>query len=156
MSRKDKMYNMKDEGINTLVGRKIHSAKIDDEKQLVAISTDKGMLYLSWVGECCAVCYLAHVSGIDSLIGSTIISAENSEWKREVGGGYEVIESMGTNIKTDKGYVTFETRLDHSGYYSGSLLVSSHKFIGQYRFPYFRDIDSMNNTISKMKQLVDF
>lgn len=80
-----------------------------------------------WEGDCCASCYLAHVSGSADLIGATILSAENSEWVDTPDSNvddYDQKESMGTVIKTDKGTVTFESRLEHNGFYSGRINVT--------------------------------
>lgn len=109
-----------------LIGRKILSAKINQSKDIVILETDKGNLYLEWYGDCCAHCYLANVAGADSLVGSTILEAYNADWIASKEGEYDVVESMGTNIKTTKGYVSFESRVEHNGYYSGSLNVKEH------------------------------
>lgn len=108
-----------------LVGRKVISALINDEKDLVILDTDKGKVELTWDGDCCAVCYLANVSGVEALIGHTILEVENSEWKDiSKDGPYDdVLESMGSKVKTTGGYVTFESRVDHNGYYGGSIEV---------------------------------
>lgn len=120
---------MKD--LDLLVGRKILSAKINDEYDLVVLETDKGPLNLSWYGDCCAHCYLAHVSGSDELIGSTVLSVENTKWnyirntpdlvRDECS---DVTENMGTSVKTNSGYITFETRLEHNGYYGGTINIT--------------------------------
>jgi hypothetical protein len=109
--------------LSDLVGRKINSVQIDDEKRFLVLDTDKGPLYMTWSGDCCAHCYIAHFNGTEALINAEILSAEDSEWKAQSDASYEVIESMGTKLKTTKGYVDIETRLEHNGYYSGIIEI---------------------------------
>ncbi len=120
--------------IKDIIGRKIISASINDEKDFVILETKSGPLYLTWTGDCCAHCYLANVSGSELLIGSTILEAENMEWKdvKRDEEECEVIESMGTKIKTSRGYVNFESRLKHNGYYGGQINISSSTPLNQY------------------------
>jgi hypothetical protein len=134
MSTLKRDYSMTDVGLGALVGRKVLAASINAEKDLVALDTDKGKLFLSWVGDCCAHCYLAHMSGADALVGATITSAENAEWKTVSGERYdgEMTEAMGTNLRTDKGHITFESRVEHNGYYGGEIRVSEDAPMDQY------------------------
>lgn len=118
---------MEDLGIKSLVNREVVDAEINDEHDIVVLTTKTGTLYLTWSGDCCARCFLANVNNSDALIGSTIISVEHTEWntlKESDPDNYEVKESMGTTIKTTRGTVTFESRLEHNGYYSGYIQVS--------------------------------
>lgn len=137
--------------IQDLVGKKVLSAKINSTNDIVALDTDKGTLYLSWYGDCCAHCFLANVSGVDALIGSTILEAQNTDWtyvKRNED-DYDVTETMGTKLKTTKGYVDFESRVEHNGYYGGSLEVSEKGPNDQYGD--FKDLKE-----EKFKKLEDF
>lgn len=118
---------LEDLGMTALVGRHVISALVNEDKNIVALSTTTGMLYLSWNGDCCAQCFLAHMSGADNLVDAIIVSVENAEWSPQPDRNEDwdtVVQTMGTNIKTTKGYVSFETRLEHNSYYSGSVSVS--------------------------------
>lgn len=141
---------MRDLGTEALVGRKILNASINEHKDLVVLETDKGILYLTWEGDCCATCYIEHLSGSEALVDSTILEVYHSKWKSIKDDEDDVIESMGTNIKTTKGYVTFETRLEHNGYYSGTILVSDKAPLDQYLDRRY------NNKMPKLKPLEDF
>lgn len=129
-----------DSNLNLLIGRKIISAKINQEKDVIVLYTDKGDLFLSWVGSCCSKCFIAHISGSDELIGSVINEIIHSEWKNISNGGLDedhdylepVINSMGTTIKTDKGWVSIETRHSSNGYYSGWINISTQYPLDQY------------------------
>lgn len=151
---KSERHNLEDLGIDSLVGKKIISAKINQEKDLVILDTETGPLFLSWEGDCCSQCYLVNVSGAENLQNATIVSAENAEWKdvQRNEEDYEVIESMGTKIKTDKGYMTFESRLSHNGYYSGNIKVSDIEPMDQYSSPRFDSEEEMG----LLKTLEDF
>lgn len=120
-------YEVKELSIADLVGLTIQSAEINEEHDLVRLETDKGVLFLNWYGDCCANCFLANVQGAENLIGATVLEAENMEWEDISNKNEEysdVLESMGTKIKTTKGHVTFETRVSHNGYYGGTLSVT--------------------------------
>jgi hypothetical protein len=148
----EKRYRMKDLGIETLIGREVLSAGINEDKDMVVLETDKGPLFLTWEGDCCSRCFLANVSGVDALVGAKILEAENAEWNKvNDDDDYEVIESMGTKLKTTKGYVTLESRLEHNGYYSGSILVSDDEPMNQYHSPRYD-----NGPLPEMKPLADF
>jgi hypothetical protein len=137
--------------LKELVGKQITSAVINRTKDLVILGCPDGDLFLSWLGDCCAHCYLANVSGIDELIGSTITEARHSQWQDTNSlfpRGDDVIESMGTTLKTTKGYVTFESRVEHNGYYGGYIEISQDEPLGQYNE--VRQIDSI------MDKLEDF
>lgn len=131
----EKTYRMKDLGVECLIDRVIISAVINVERNLVILNTTQGMLFLTWEGDCCSKCFLAHVSGSEALINNQILSAQNTEWVKLKEDESEVIESMGTTIKTTIGTVTFETRLEHNGYYGGHIMVSDDEPIDQYHSP---------------------
>lgn len=121
--------------LGSLIGLVVREARINNEKDLVILDTNKGKRYLTWEGECCSTCFLAHVSGAINLIGATILDVYESEWKEVSSNNEDVVESMGTNIQTNKGYVTFEARLEHNGAYSGNILISSSYPLDQYHCP---------------------
>ena len=130
-------YEEKEMEFDSLVGRKVLSATINDKKDFIVLDTDKGVLYLTWVGDCCAQCFLAHVNGTCFLIGHTITKVENTEWRTVRGGRdkYDITEGLGTTIYTDIGTVTFESRVVHNGYYSGMINISDDEPMDQYHSP---------------------
>jgi len=127
------MNEYKELTMGELAGKKVISASINDDKDVIVLQTETGPLYLSWVGNCCSHCYLAHISGAENLTGSTILNIENAEWTQPFEEeGYEVTQTMGSKIMTSNGYVDFETRLDHNGYYSGKIRISEGYALDQY------------------------
>lgn len=150
--KQEKMYNMNNLGIGFLNGLYVISAEINEDNDYVVLNTKDKKVHLSWVGDCCAHCYLAHVNGSGFLVNAVITKAENTKWSDESKGEYEVIEKMGTTIHTTKGTVTFESRVEHNGYYGGEITVSDDVAIDAYSSPRFRDQEGL----PKMKSLVDF
>ena len=118
--------------MKSLIGCKVEKAEINKENNLVVLTTDKGSFYLSFQGDCCAQCYLAHANGVDNLVGSTINDVEQSEWVSDDTEDYSVTETMGVKLTTSKGYVDFETRVEHNGYYGGYILVDQVGPLDQY------------------------
>lgn len=141
---------MKNLEMSDLVGKKVLSATVNSEKDYVKLETDNGAYYLTWNGDCCSRCYIASASGTDALIDATILEVRDDEWKTIKDSDLEVINSMGTTIKTDRGYVTLETRLEHNGYYSGRIDVSKEGPVDQYN-----DLDEDRDEYG-MKPLKDF
>lgn len=151
-------YKMVDMGIHALVGRKVKKASINAEKDCVVLDCEDGRLYLTWVGDCCAHCYLVHVNGIDNLFAETITAADHSEWtdvsSRE--DGCEVVESLGTKIITTKGFVDFESRLKHNGYYGGRICISDDEPMDQYSSPKYPTDEEKKEFVMELKGLRDF
>lgn len=137
--------------ITDLVGAHVNNATINDRNDLIVLETDKGKYFLTFEGDCCATCFLAHINGVENLINSTIGEIRESEWKTlKNEHDYEVIESMGVTIVTNSGYVDMETRLEHNGYYGGYLLLSKEGPLDQYN--QIRDTDKKE----VMRKLEDF
>lgn len=129
------MY-IEDLGVKALKGRQIIRASVNEAKDLVVIQTTTGNLFLSWQGSCCAHCYLVHIDGSEALCeGAIVLSAENTEWSDILHTDDETIETMGTKIRTDKGLCSFESRVEHNGYYGGDILVSDYQPMDQYHGP---------------------
>lgn len=110
--------------MGNLIGKKVTKAFIDDKKTSVILQLEEEIIQLTWQGDCCAICFLAHVNGIENLINSKIVYIQNTEWKPIIYEDCDVVEQMGTNIKTDKGFVDFESRLEHNGYYGGGIEIN--------------------------------
>lgn len=123
--------------IEELVGRKITKAEINSGHNDVRLETEKGALFLSWNGDCCSKCYLYHIEGSENLKDAEILEAEDMTFSEKTEPDEEhwydnVIESMGTRFKTTKGYVTFESRLEHNGFYGGRVSLTYGHAIDQY------------------------
>lgn len=113
-----------DLGIKYLVGKKIVYSMINPDHDIILLFTDHGLLYLSWVGEGSAECFIQHVAFSETLCDANILNIKQLAWRSLEKDGYSTIESMGTAIITDKGICAIETRLIHNGYYAGYIRVS--------------------------------
>lgn len=121
--------------LDKLVGLKIISAEINKGNDFIKLHTNEGLLFMNFTGECCAVCFIAHINGSEFLKGSAILSVEQTEWKTIKNDEEEsiTIETMGATIKTSKGTVSIETRVEHNGFYSGNVNISKDYATDLYR-----------------------
>ena len=131
-------------GIDYLNGKHVITTEINSSNDLLILHTNDGPIYLKWYGDCCAHCFLANVSGASFLEDTSILEARNTEWMiisedRQYG---DVMESMGTTLKTNKGYVNLDSRVEHNGYYAGYVEVYTE-------LPY-------SNEITTLRKLEDF
>jgi hypothetical protein len=89
-------------------------------------------------GDCCNTVYINHFQGIDVvgegnafdiLRGALVTGVEEKEWvsldyeEEEDSDSWmdECVEDGFFTIRTDRGYIDFEVRNEHNGYYSGHL-----------------------------------
>jgi hypothetical protein len=110
--------------LEMLVGARVLVAMMRDGSLYFA--TERGIYRASPEGDCCANCYVQHVSGTDALAPGAIIAAVEdivlppvAEEERTD----EVSFVWGHRITTDKGICSIEMRVDHNGYYGGNLSV---------------------------------
>ena len=92
----------------------------------IALNTDMGWLRLTPEGECCANCFIQHISLADALQGAKVTLVEpilEVEKERGDGPGDGYAEQWGHRIHTTKGTCTIEMRVEHNGYYGGMLKV---------------------------------
>lgn len=128
------LYDKDERNFTFLIGKSFDEILINEGRDVVVLKSAAETIYLTWSGECCATCYLCHCEGIENLKNSKIMEVENLEWIKikDKEDGCEVLESMGTRIKTERGVVRFESRLDHNGYYSGEIKISEIAPVGPY------------------------
>ena len=115
-----------------LIGQRINGIFVNDTHDRVAFRTNEGR-YLGFYtsGECCNNVYINHLSGtevlgegnsFDLLRGALVLGVEEKEWvaidEHDCG---ECVEDGFFTIKTDRGYIDFEVRNEHNGYYGGHV-----------------------------------
>ena len=71
---------------------------------------------------------MQHVEGADSLLGAFVHSVEDISLP-DVEDPCDVSDVWGHKVRIDKGYFVIEMRVDHNGYYGGSLYFSKVKTI---------------------------
>ena len=115
-----------------LIGQRINGIFVNDTHDRVAFRTNEGR-YLGFYtsGECCNNVYINHMSGtevlgegnsFDLLRGALVLGVEEKEWVEvnEHDRG-ECVEDGFFTIRTDRGYIDFEVRNEHNGYYGGHV-----------------------------------
>lgn len=105
--------------VNDLVGLEIKKA-YDSDGGIVLV-TNKGIVQLSPEGDCCARCYITDIDGSECLLGN--VKEVESLTRPEVPADEcnDVSDVWGHRIHTDNGICTIGMRVDHNGYYGGSL-----------------------------------
>jgi hypothetical protein len=99
------------------------AARWDGES--IWLETDRGTYRATPYGDCCANCYVQHVSGAEALAaGAVIIDVEDIELQNVKDESCDVSDVWGHRLRTSKGWCTIEMRVDHNGYYGGSLDVT--------------------------------
>lgn len=124
--------------LNDLVGITIIEPLFDGED--IYLKTKTAIYHLYPSSYCCENCFIKHVNFSEALYNATVINIEDLESKdiseKE---DIECIEEWGHRIITDKGICTIEMRVEHNGYYGGSL-----------------EIDKRENIKKEAKLLTDF
>jgi len=105
-----------------LIGKKITGLFVDSEDQgtLMFKSGEEELVYTGY-GDCCSETWFADITGVDCLIGFTVISVESVELNDvfDERTRQEHDEVYGYKIKTNKGYVDIIYRNSSNGYYGG-------------------------------------
>lgn len=110
--------------LRTLVGKKIQTAYWTGGS--IRLTTLEGDLGLEPYGECCADCFITDIDGANALFDATVLKIEDLETYQAFSNSYDVIETWGHRIHTDKGICTIGMRVEHNGYYGGSLYVETN------------------------------
>lgn len=126
--------------LNKLVGKRINGIFLnEDHNKVVFRTTEDECFGFYTAGDCCNTVYINHFQGrdvvgegntFDLLRGALVLSTEEKEWVTidddtteydddSYSGG--CVEDGFFTIKTDRGYIDFEVRNEHNGYYSGHL-----------------------------------
>ena len=118
---------------DNLVGKRINSILIRDDNRRVVFKTVDGKEFRYYTsGECCNDVWINHMTGVevlgegnsfDILRGALVTGSEDKGWSDDVAGedDYGVIQDGFFTLKTDRGYIDFEVRNSHNGYYGGSF-----------------------------------
>jgi len=118
--------------LNKLVGKRINGIFLNEDHDRVAFRTIEGEVLGFYVcGDCCNTVYINHFQGrdvigegntFDLLRGALVTAVEEKEWVNvDVPDAYEVVEDGFFTIRTNRGYIDFEVRNEHNGYYSGHI-----------------------------------
>jgi hypothetical protein len=114
------------DNLRGLVGRTILQARKAPSGELFLSLSGGEAIKLVPYGDCCSHCYIQHVSGADALQGGTVARVEDiasDPTDAERAAASEVVDGFGHRITTNHGVCTIDMRLEHNGYYGGSLDV---------------------------------
>jgi hypothetical protein len=121
-----------------LVGKRINGIFLNDDNTRVVFRTIEDERIAFYVhGDCCNTVYINHFQGcdvvgdgntFDILRGALVTAVEEKEWVSIDDDPDEddswvdtCVEDGFFTIRTDRGYIDFEVRNEHNGYYSGHL-----------------------------------
>jgi hypothetical protein len=124
--------------LNKLVGKRINGIFLNEDHTKVVFRTVEDERLGFYVhGDCCNDVYINHFQGrdvvgegntFDILRGALVLSTEEKEWvtideeaETSDSWGHGCVEDGFFTIRTDRGYIDFEVRNEHNGYYSGHL-----------------------------------
>ena len=107
--------------LRDMIGKRITAWAVKGDT--VEATLDDRCVTLEGEGECCASCWIEHADGIDP-IGATISEITVGGWKVLSDEDMEVSEQGFYVIRTDKGDITLDLRLNHNGYYGGELVCT--------------------------------
>lgn len=123
--------------LNRLVGRRINGIFLNEDHNRVVFRTIENETIGFFVyGDCCNTVYINHFQGadvvgegnaFDLLRGALVTGVEEKEWvaieeeQDEDSWGDDCVEDGFFTIRTDRGYIDFEVRNEHNGYYSGRI-----------------------------------
>jgi hypothetical protein len=115
-----------------LIGERINSILLRDDRERIIFRTIEGREYHYYTsGDCCNSVWINHMTGVgvlgegntfDLLRGALVTGAEDKGWgENRSEGDWDVVQDGFFTLKTDRGYIDFEVRNSHNGYYSGNF-----------------------------------
>lgn len=123
--------------LQKLVGRRINGIFLNDDQTRVIFRTvenDRIGFYV--YGDCCNNVYINHFQAMDAigegntfdlLRGALVTEVEEKDWVAiddevdEDSWTHGCVEDGFFTIRTNRGYIDFEVRNEHNGYYSGHI-----------------------------------
>lgn len=112
-----------------LIDKKIINVYLNGVRDVLIFEDSNNILYsYECNGECCAISYIATFSNIQALLGEIIIKVDIKESKSEdTDDG--VLDTCFYTISTNKGFIDFDLRTEHNGYYYGWIEYNPHLII---------------------------
>lgn len=119
-----------------LIGERINGILLNDDKNRLIVRTINGQEFHYYTsGDCCNTVWINHMTGVnvlgegntfDILRGALVTGAEDKGWgdNQVIEGEWDVIQDGFFTLKTDRGYIDFEVRNSHNGYYGDSFEFS--------------------------------
>ena len=115
-----------------LIGHTITAVQMDGMQDIKFILADRPPVIYRTDADCCSSTWIAHVEGVDRLIGGTVVSVEDIPMpgNNERDDDERYIQFYGLAIKTDKGTAVIDYRNESNGYYGGSISSDEENHYG--------------------------
>lgn len=118
-----------------LIGQRINGILLNPDNDRLIIRTIEGREFHYYTsGDCCNSVWINHMTGVnilgegntfDILRGALVTASEDKGWGENRSADDdewgEVIQDGFFTLTTDRGYIDFEVRNSHNGYYGGSF-----------------------------------
>ena len=121
-----------------LIGKYIHELwKSEDDDKLMFVVSDNRKKYYGTVedvvmyeakADCCNRVWFESINGFSSLLGFRVNKVEEKEWTKLSTDDGEVLDAGFWTLSTSHGYVDFEVRNSHNGYYGGDIVLVDPRF----------------------------
>jgi hypothetical protein len=155
---------MRNNDLQKLVGQKIIGLFVAPKEYTLVLEIIGGSIMIDTDSDCCSETWFADIVGVDSLIGHTIVSVEEPQYRENVSFEWHDEDDLGVDftdkthsrsrqecdrlygikITTDAGYTDIVYRNSSNGYYGGS--IGSVQVL---------DDEEMNAIKNKWKQITD-
>lgn len=113
------LYDM---DLKPLIGRKLVSVEVSDDKEVVTFRFTDGFVSYAAEGHCCSQSWIEHITVPPDIAGAEITHwAENEMGEVDNADDWETIRVYQQSFRTDKGDIVLEYRNSSNGYYGGYL-----------------------------------
>lgn len=107
--------------MENLTGKKVLQILKDDTDTYLLFKTDQGDLCFETYGDCCARPYICSIEGSEDILNEVVTEVlQQSIDSLEHEGGY-VTDIIFYTIKSTRGRLNIDFRVEHNGYYGGDL-----------------------------------
>lgn len=122
---------------SALVGQTVRAIDLDaDEQHWLVFVTDAGEVALEAEGDCCSETWFADLTGVEALIGQTVLGVEEVPMPDpdDDRGRQEHDIAYGLRITTPRGRADIVYRNSSNGYYGGCYRVHESRPAGSTRW----------------------
>lgn len=116
-----------------LIGSTILRGFIDDAREVIILqTTDNRFFSINHHQDCCEFCYFAHINQAEFLPGATInkvhdLTLPDFPEAEQKSKNSDIRMSYGFSLETNRGTITFESRMEGNGCYAGDWYVDEIK-----------------------------
>jgi hypothetical protein len=112
-----------------LIGKTVSGLRVNEDQSILAFDHPDGTstVYETY-GDCCSETWFADITGVSTLLGGTVIEAEEValQMAQDSRTRQEEDKFYGVKLRTDKGYADIVYRNSSNGYYGGNIYLSKN------------------------------